>query len=89
MTFDQTLWDARSAGYRDDDSANPYIYSSACWSAYEIGRAYGLGRIANSRGASMRAQIDGRERVLTFDEIASLRTQPAKQPAIAYMHGAR
>ena len=87
VRFDQTLWNARGEGYRsDDDQTCPYLATSASWAAWWVGRAYGLGRVAMSRGCSLRAEIDQRERVLTFAEIESLATLPRRTPVITYLH---
>lgn len=85
IRFDQRLWDARSEGYRSEDSdANPYLATSPAWAAWNAGRAFGLGRVSTSRGSSLNLQIDGRDHRLTYDQITEALAGGRKIASITY-----
>ena len=87
VKFDQGLWDARSAGYRaDEDTANPYIVSSSDWAAWEAGRAFGLGRVAQARGLYLNVQMDHGTYRIHFDELSAA---PRAVRSVTYCHGTR
>ena len=69
VKFDQELWNARSEGFHADGAQNPYIYSSPMWAAWEAGRAFGPGRVANARGCAMNVETKHGNYRMTFDEL--------------------